>query len=49
MRWAVKSDLMAINALQGFVKETDFMEASLRKNDMKTGNDRVDQQSDLNS
>ena len=33
MRWADKGDLMAINALQGFVKETDFMEASLRKRD----------------
>ena len=33
MRWADKGDLMAINALQGFVKETDFMEASLRKGD----------------
>uniref|UniRef100_UPI00356A8A9E hypothetical protein n=1 Tax=Desulfosarcina sp. TaxID=2027861 RepID=UPI00356A8A9E len=33
MRWAGKGDLMAINALQGFVKETDFMEASLRKGD----------------
>jgi len=33
MRWAEKSDLMAINALQGFVKETDFMEASLDRGD----------------
>ncbi len=33
MRWAEKRDLMAINALQGFVKETDFMEQSLRKGD----------------
>ncbi|MCB2145578.1 MAG: GNAT family N-acetyltransferase [Deltaproteobacteria bacterium] len=33
LRWADKGDLMAINALQGFVKETDFMEASLRKGD----------------
>ena len=33
MRWAEKDDLMAINALQGFVKETDFMEASLAKGD----------------
>ena len=24
MRWADKADLMTINALQGFVKETDF-------------------------
>jgi len=33
MRWAKKRDLMAINALQGFVKETDFMEASLERGD----------------
>jgi GNAT superfamily N-acetyltransferase len=33
MRWANKGDLFAINALEGFVKETDFMEASLRKGD----------------
>ncbi len=33
MRWAEKSDLFAINALQGFVKETDFMEAALQKGD----------------
>lgn len=33
MRWADKGDLMVINALQGFVKETDFMEESLRKGD----------------
>ena len=33
MRWADKGDLMAINALQGFVKETDFMEASLDRGD----------------
>ncbi len=33
MRWAEKRDLLAINALQGFVKETDFMEQSLRKGD----------------
>ena len=33
MRWAETKDLFAINALQGFVKETDFMEASLRKGD----------------
>ena len=33
MRWAEKGDLFAINALEGFVKETDFMEASLRKGD----------------
>ncbi len=33
MRWAQKGDLFAINALEGFVKETDFMEQSLRKGD----------------
>lgn len=33
MRWAEKGDLMAINALEGFVKETDFMERSLKKGD----------------
>ena len=33
MRWAHKGDLFAINALEGFVKETDFMEQSLRKGD----------------
>ncbi|GAB6905929.1 GCN5-related N-acetyltransferase [Desulfosarcina cetonica] len=33
MRWAEKDDLFAINALQGFVKETDFMEAALRRGD----------------
>lgn len=33
MRWAEKGDLFAINALEGFVKETDFMEESLRKGD----------------
>jgi len=33
MRWAGKQDLFAINALEGFVKETDFMEESLRKGD----------------
>ncbi len=33
MRWAIKEDLFAINALQGFVKEIDFMEASLRRGD----------------
>lgn len=33
LRWAHKGDLFAINALEGFVKETDFMEASLRKGD----------------
>ena len=33
MRWADKRDLFTINALQGFVKETDFMEESLEKGD----------------
>lgn len=33
MRWAGAADLMAINALQGFVKETDFMAASLARGD----------------
>ena len=33
MRWAHKGDLFAINALEGFVKETEFMEESLRKGD----------------
>jgi ribosomal protein S18 acetylase RimI-like enzyme len=33
MRWANKKDLFAINALEGFVKETEFMEESLRKGD----------------
>jgi phosphinothricin acetyltransferase len=33
MRWARKEDLFAINALQGFVKATEFMEQSLRKGD----------------
>jgi len=33
MRWAEKRDLFTINALEGFVKETDFMEASLKKGD----------------
>ena len=33
MRWADKGDLFAINALEGFVKETEFMEESLRKGD----------------
>ena len=32
-RWADKGDLFAINALEGFVKETDFMETSLKKGD----------------
>ena len=33
LRWAHKGDLFSINALEGFVKETEFMEASLRKGD----------------
>ena len=33
MRWAHSGDLFAINALEGFVKETEFMEQSLRKGD----------------
>ncbi len=33
MRWAGKKDLFAINALEGFVKEIDFMEESLRSGD----------------
>jgi len=33
LRWAGKEDLFTINALEGFVKETEFMEASLRKGD----------------
>jgi GNAT superfamily N-acetyltransferase len=33
MRWAHKGDLLAINALEGFVKETEFMEESLRRGD----------------
>ena len=33
MRWAKKKDLFTINALEGFVKETEFMEASLRNGD----------------
>ena len=33
LRWAEEKDLFAINALEGFVKETDFMEESLRKGD----------------
>jgi GNAT superfamily N-acetyltransferase len=32
-RWAEKKDLFEINALEGFVKETDFMEDSLKKGD----------------
>ena len=33
MRWAEKRDLFEISALQWFVKETDFMEASLVRGD----------------
>jgi L-amino acid N-acyltransferase YncA len=33
MRWAEKGDLFAINALEGFVKEVDFMAESLRRGD----------------
>lgn len=33
MRWARTEDLFAINALEGFVKETEFMEKSLQKGD----------------
>lgn len=33
MRWAEKRDLFTINALEGFVKETEFMEESLNKGD----------------
>jgi len=33
MRWAKKEDLFMINALEGFVKETDFMETALEKGD----------------
>ena len=33
LRWAEERDLFAINALQGFVKETDFMASALRKGD----------------
>jgi len=32
-RWAHEGDLFAINALEGFVKETEFLEQSLRKGD----------------
>lgn len=32
-RWAGAADLMAVNALEGFVKDTVFMEAALRKGD----------------
>ncbi len=34
LRRAESRDLFAINALEGFVKETDFMEASLRRGDI---------------
>ena len=33
MRWARNEDLFTINALEGFVKETEFMEKSLKKGD----------------
>ncbi|HDR14188.1 MAG TPA: GNAT family N-acetyltransferase [Desulfobacteraceae bacterium] len=33
LRWAEGGDLMMINALEGFVKETDFMEKALDKGD----------------
>jgi len=33
LRWAEKKDLFTINALEGFVKETNFMEESLAKGD----------------
>lgn len=33
LRWAEKKDLFTINALEGFVKETEFMEESLNKGD----------------
>lgn len=33
MRWARNEDLFTINAMEGFVKETEFMEKSLRKGD----------------
>ena len=33
LRWARKEDLFGINALEGFVKETEFMGESLRKGD----------------
>ncbi|MDD3991427.1 MAG: GNAT family N-acetyltransferase [Desulfobacterales bacterium] len=33
LRWAEKRDLFAINALEGFVKETDFMAAALDRGD----------------
>jgi len=32
-RWAEKRDLFTINAFEGFVKETEFMEESLKKGD----------------
>ena len=32
-RWAGKDDLFAINALEGFVKETEFLEESLDRGD----------------
>jgi hypothetical protein len=33
MRWAEKRELFTINALEGFVKETEFLEKSLDKGD----------------
>jgi GNAT superfamily N-acetyltransferase len=33
LRWAERRDLMTINALEGFVKETRFMEEALYKGD----------------
>ena len=33
MRWADKRDLSAVSALEGFVKETNFMEESLKRGD----------------
>ena len=33
VRWGEKKDLFTINALEGFVKETNFMEESLAKGD----------------
>lgn len=33
MRWADKQDLFTINALEGFVKETNFMEDAMDKGD----------------
>jgi ribosomal protein S18 acetylase RimI-like enzyme len=33
MRWAEKNDLETINALEGYVKETTFLESSLESGD----------------